>query len=173
MRYRPVILLVNFFFLLFVLVGLLHAGQKQTLQAVVKQVKDGDTIVVIPAEGGQGLTCRLYGIDAPEVSKKGRQGQPYGEEAKRELKSLVLAQTITVETTGNKTYGREVCRIYKNGADINLEMVKRGYAWAFVEYLKRAHASEYIDAEREARNKRLGLWQQANPTPPWEWRRRK
>ena len=42
----------------------------------------------------------------------------------------------------------------------------------YVQYLKRPHASIYIDAEREARAKRLGLWNDINPTPPWEWRRR-
>lgn len=149
------------------------AGQKQSLQGTVMQVKDGDTVTVIPAEGGQGFICRLYGIDAPETSKRGKSGQPYGEEATKELKKLVLGQTVNIETTGAKTYKREVCIIKKNGIDINLEMVKRGYAWAYVQYLKRPHASIYIDAEREARAKRLGLWADNNPMPPWEWRKAK
>ena len=50
-------------------------------------------------------------------------------------------------------------------------MVKLGYAWAYKQYLKRPYASEYIDAENEARNKKLGLWKQANPQPPWEFRK--
>lgn len=147
------------------------AGQKQSLEGTVMQVKDGDTVVVSPSDGGQFVACRLYGIDSPETGKKGKSGQPYGEEATKELKKLVLGQTVTVETTGAKTYKREVCIIKKNGQDINLEMVKRGYAWAYVQYLKRPHASIYIEAEREARIKKLGLWVAANPTPPWEWRR--
>lgn len=162
-------------FLPFVFVAYSYAGQKQTLQATVMQVKDGDTVTVRPADGGQGFICRLYGIDTPETTKtkKSKAGQPYGEEATKELKRLVLGQPVTVETTGAKTYNREVCIIKKQGQDINLEMVKRGFAWAYVQYLKRPHASIYIEAEREARNKKLGLWQQSNPTPPWEWRKLK
>ena len=98
-------------------------------------------------------------------------GQPYGEEAARELKKLILGETVEVTRAGAKTYKREVCLIYKDGIDVNLEMVKRGYAWAYAHYLKRPYASEYIDAERAAHEKHLGLWQDANPTPPWEFRR--
>lgn len=29
----------------------------------------------------------------------------------------------------------------------------------------------FYDAEKEARAKKLGLWKQANPTPPWEFRK--
>jgi endonuclease YncB( thermonuclease family) len=54
--------------------------------------------------------------------------------------------------------------------NINREMVIRGYAWAYREYLKGSYASEYINAENEARKMRRGLWQQMNPTLPWEVR---
>lgn len=137
----------------------------------VMQVKDGDTVVISPATGGEFFVCRLYGIDSPETGKRGGAGQPYGEEALRELKGLVLGQNVQVVLTGQKTYNREVCLIEKDGLDINLEMVKRGYAWAYKQYLKRPHASEYIEAESKARRQKLGLWQDNNPTPPWEWRK--
>ena len=76
-----------------------------------------------------------------------------------------------VTTMGAKTYNREVCMIKKSGQDINLEMVQEGYAWAYGQYLKRPYASDYIDAERNARDKRLGLWKDSNPMPPWEFRK--
>ncbi|MDA8239583.1 MAG: thermonuclease family protein [Nitrospiraceae bacterium] len=145
-----------------------------TVTGKVMQVKDGDTVTISPEDGGSFFVCRLYGIDAPEVSHRrfGQGGQRYGEEASRELKRLILGQTVEVTTTGQQTYRREVCIIWKDGRDINLEMVRRGDAWAYRQYLKRPYASEYIDAEREARENRRGLWQDANPTPPWEFRKR-
>lgn len=143
----------------------------ETLHGTIMKVKDGDTVVVSPVAGGQFFTCRLYGIDSPETPKRGMPGQPYGEEAGGELKKLILWQTVEVTTTGDKTYNREVCIIKKDGVDINLEMVKRGYAWAYRRHLKRPYASDYIDAERDAREKRLGLWKDTNPTPPWEFRK--
>jgi endonuclease YncB( thermonuclease family) len=54
------------------------------------QVKDGDTVVISPIEGGQFFICRLYGIDAPETPKNGKSGQPYGAESTKELKELIL-----------------------------------------------------------------------------------
>ena len=144
---------------------------KTALQGKVMQVKDGDTVVISPIEGGQFFICRLYGIDAPESPKKGKPGQPYGEDAMRELKRLVLGQIVEVTLTGQKTYKREVCLIKKDELDVNLQMVKKGYAWAYKQYLKRPYASEYIEAENEARHKRFGLWQDANPVPPWEFRK--
>ena len=108
----------------------------------------------------------------PDHPRFGQPGQPYGEEASRELKKLILGQTVEVTLTGEKTYKREVCLIRKDAIDINLEMVKRGYAWAYRHYLKRPYASEYIEAENDARTQRLGLWADTNPTPPWEFRRK-
>jgi endonuclease YncB( thermonuclease family) len=68
--------------------------------------------------------------------------QPFGEESARELKRLILGEIMEVTLTGDKTYNREVCRIYKDGIDVNLEMVKRGYELAYRHYLHRAFASE-------------------------------
>jgi len=138
----------------------------------VMKVKDGDTVVIAPDGGGAFYTCRLYGIDAPETPKRGKPGQPYGEEATKYLKRLVLGQSVEVTKTGEKTYNREVCILTKDGVNINLEMVRQGYAWAYRRYLRRPYASEYIEAEEEARAHRLGIWKQANPQPPWEFRRR-
>ena len=148
------------------------ASREENTQCKVMQVKDGDTLVVSPVDGGQFFICRLYGVDTPEITHGRKPGQSYGEEAAKELKRLTLGQTVEVTTTGAKTYNREVCIIKKVGQDINLEMVKKGYAWAYRQYLKRPYASEYIDAETLAREKRLGLWKDSNPTPPWEFRKR-
>lgn len=148
-----------------------HSGSFSFEGNVVK-VKDGDTVVINPGEGKEFVICRIFGIDAPEASKKGKSGQPYGEEATKELKGLILGRMVKVEGREKDRYGRTICLILiKN--DIGLEMVKRGYAWAYKQYLQRPYASEYIDAENEARKKRLGLWQDPNPTPPWEWRKRR
>lgn len=147
------------------------SASAQTEQGKVIKVSDGDTVVIQPEDGGPEYKCRLYGIDAPETRHGRKAGQPYGDEAAKELKRLILSQTVEVTTTGAKTYNREVCQLKKDGIDINLEMVRLGYAWAYVQYLKRPHVSEYENAERDAREKKLGLWADRNPTPPWEFRK--
>jgi len=56
------------------------------------------------------------------------------------------------------------------GRDINREMVAEGMAWAYRQFLERPYASEYLAAENRARTSRAGLWRDANPRPPWEFR---
>jgi endonuclease YncB( thermonuclease family) len=77
---------------------------KTSVTAKVMKVTDGDTVIIGPREGGLFFKCRLYGIDAPET----RPPQPFGEEASRELRSLILGQTVEVKLTGQKTHSREV-----------------------------------------------------------------
>ena len=162
---------IRFLFVLLLLVPALSFAGQQTITAKVMKVSDGDTVKVRPVTGGKDIRVRLYGIDAPEIRHGRKEGQNYGEDAAEALRSLVLRQDVTVEVMDTDRYGRTVGRIYKGKQDINLEMVRLGYAWAYVQYLKRPHASEYIDAEKEARQKKLGLWKDNNPTPPWEFRK--
>ena len=154
--------------ILLLVCSLALASRGEAIHGKVMQVKDGDTVVISPVDGGQFFICRLYGIDAPEATK-----QPYGEESTKELKKLILKQEVAIDVKDRDKYGREVCVISKESTDINLEMIKKGAAWAYRKYLKTPYASEYIDAESEARDKRLGLWQQNNPQPPWEFRKMK
>jgi micrococcal nuclease len=54
-----------------------------------------------------------------------------------------------------------------NGLNVNLEMVKRGMAWRYDKYSKDA---ELLAAQEAAREGKWGLWKDATPLPPWEWR---
>jgi micrococcal nuclease len=163
---------------LLVCISLLSAkSPMRTVEGVVVKVTDGDTIKVETSERTI-LRVRLYGIDAPETEKYSRRtgriskaGQPYGEEAYRALESRILGKKVKVDIIDIDRYKRMVGIVYLDSGDINLEMVKKGWAWAYREYLKGSYASEYLDAEKEARAKKLGLWKQANPQPPWEFRR--
>lgn len=138
----------------------------------VARVWDGDTVVIEPVGGGSPYTCRLYGIDAPETPKKGVPGQPYGQASGAELRRFVLRRDVRVKFTGGQSHGRLIGIVLLDGMDMNREMVRRGYAWAYVRHLRRPHASAYLGAEQEARQARRGLWRDYNPTPPWEFRRK-
>lgn len=152
--------------------GISLCSTEAPLQGEVVRVTDGDTVVIALKGGAGQITCRLYGIDAPEGQRRDRKGQPYAQEAGMELRQLIGGNTVDIITTGEKTYGREVCILKINSKDINLEMVRRGYAWAYRKHLRAPYASEYIDAENKARLQRTGFWQQDSPLPPWEFKRR-
>lgn len=63
--------------------------------------------------------------------------------------------------------GRTLGRVWCAGIDANAEQVRRGMAWVFDRYVKDRALYPLQDA---ARAQRLGLWSDAKPIPPWEWR---
>ena len=149
----------------------------RTVEGTVTNVSDGDSLKLATVEG-TALKVRLYGIDAPELERLNRTtgmvakpGQPYGNEACQALRSKVLGHTVRLDIMDIDRYKRPVGIVSMNNRNINLEIIKEGYAWAYREYLRGPYASEFIDAEGEARERRLGLWNQSNPQPPWEFRK--
>ncbi|HEY3309064.1 MAG TPA: thermonuclease family protein [Desulfuromonadaceae bacterium] len=141
----------------------------RTVEGVVRKVYDGDTILLATREESR-LKLRLYGIDAPETVKPGQEGQPFGEVSKRTLMYKIMGRSISAEIVDIDQYHRAVAVIRYSGRDINREMVAEGLAWAYRQYLQGAYTSEYITAEESARARHKGLWRDANPTPPWEFR---
>lgn len=140
-----------------------------TLQGRVVAVTDGDTIKVLDAAHTE-WKIRLMGIDAPE--KK----QAFGNKSKANLSDLVFDKTVTVEYSKQDKYGRTVGKILVNGVDANLEQIKAGMAWHYKKYAKEqpiADRETYARAEEQARAARRGLWSEAEPVPPWDWRQSK
>lgn len=141
--------------------------QAGTIIGRVVGVTDGDTVTVLDS-GKVQHKIRLAGIDAPE--KK----QAFGNRSKESLSDLVFNKPVTVDTGKADRYGREVGKIIVNGLDANLEQVKRGFAWHYKAYRREQSANDrklYDFAESEARAAKRGLWRDAEPIPPWEWRK--
>lgn len=159
------------FILTFLFVSISFASQ---IACQVTRVLDGDTFHCLPGKQSVSakihkdgtISVRMRGIDAPE--KK----QAYGEDARLSLKEMIGGKTVILDVKDIDRYGRVVAYVWLGKQNINLEQVKRGYAWAYTEYLDRPYASEFYEAEKHARKQKLGLWEQANPTPPWEWRKK-
>jgi len=160
-----------FFFLSLYLISPIYADDYKVIRGTVINIIDGDTVIIKPS-GGKLFKCRLYGIDTPEIPVDGNPGQPFGRAAERKLTNLVLHTTVHATLTGDWSFGREICIVRRNGVDINREMIKHGYAWSYREFLKGPYISEYINAEKEARKMKRGLWVQSNPQPPWDFRAR-
>ncbi|MDD2273620.1 MAG: thermonuclease family protein [Desulfuromonadaceae bacterium] len=144
-----------------------HAGR--TIEGMVRAVYDGDTVLLTTREESR-LKVRLYGIDAPETQKPDKPGQAYGAIARRTLMYKVMGRRVTAELVDIDKHKRAVAIIRYSGRDINREMVSEGMAWAYRQYLQGAYASEYIGAENLARSRRVGIWRESNPQPPWEFR---
>lgn len=143
----------------------------RTVEGVVRKVIDEDTITVVTGNGTK-LLIRLYGIDGPEIRHGNRPGQPYGEESKTALESMILGRKVRIDIVDTDPHKRLVGMIYLGTLNVNEEMVKQGWAWAYGEYNKGPGKSDFIEDERQAKENKRGLWQQSDPLPPWEYRRR-
>jgi endonuclease YncB( thermonuclease family) len=141
-------------------------------------VSDGDTITVLDGNRVQ-HKIRVSGIDAPE------KGQALGQRAKENLSLLVFGREVDVLWHKHDRYRRIVgkvmvaepdCRmdICPKNFDAGLSQISAGLAWWYRKYAKEqstGDASRYGSAEADAITRRAGLWFDAHPTPPWDWRK--
>ena len=133
------------------------AADTRTCRVVA--IADGDSLTCML--GGARTEVRLDEIDAPERE------QPYGSESKQSLTSLCMNRQVTLDRHGVDDYGRVLARVTCNGVDANEAQVRKGMAWVYDHYVK--DRSLYND-QTLARSQSRGLWADADPTPPWNWR---
>ncbi len=133
----------------------------------VVAVGDGDSITVLDGSRRE-VRVRMFAIDAPELN------QAFGRQSKQNLSDLVFGKTVQVEVHGRDRYERSVGKVSVDGLDINLEQVKRGFAWHYRNFENQqapADRTAYRDAETAARASKLGLWSDSEPEPPWNYRK--
>jgi endonuclease YncB( thermonuclease family) len=69
-------------------------------------------------------------------------------------------------------YGRTVAEVLlPDGRNLNQEMVKAGFAWWYRQYAPGDDRLRHL--ETGARNGGVGLWADATPTAPWQWRKQR
>ena len=109
---------------------------------------------------------RLAHIDCPEVKKQ----QPFGQAAKKFTSDICFGQMVTVENDGKfDRYKRLIAVIINNkNENVNKALVEAGLAWHFLKY---STDTSYDSLEAKARQNKIGLWADENPTPPWQWRK--
>lgn len=144
-------------------INLAQAATKTSWQGTVTHVTDGDTLWVRPQRGGEPRQIRLDGMDAPEIC------QAHGETARSVLAARVLGQRVQVRGRRTDDYGRLLARITLQGQDVGGWMVSQGQAWS---YRYRRNAGPYAAQEAQARAHRRGLFANARPEQPRDFRKR-
>lgn len=157
------------------------ASAPNSLEARVVGVTDGDTVTVLDSHKVQ-YKVRLAGIDAPEKD------QPFGSRAKQSLSNAVMGKDVRVEWSKQDRYGRLVGKVWVTPVshpctttgepcpktlDVGRAQLTVGLAWHYKEYEKEQSEEDrlaYAFDEREARARKVGLWSDPDPTPPWDWR---
>lgn len=146
------------------LLFVLSAGQTAGREALTghARVIDGDTLELA------GKRVRLEGIDAPEAAQSCPRrflgSWACGKAAARKLAGMIEGKSLRCESRGTDRYGRMLGVCFADGHDVNAQMVRQGYAWAFVKY-----SDSYVGEEAEARALRAGIWQ-GDAEPAWEYR---
>jgi len=148
------------------------------LEGTVVKIADGDTITVLDSDKMQ-HRVRIAGIDAPEKN------QPFGNASRKRLGELVAREEVRVEFNKHDRWGRIVgkvlvtppdCLTCSKTMDVGLAQVTTGMAWWYRKYANEQSPEDrgrYEYAEQEAKAERVGLWQDKNPQPPWEFRKAK
>jgi micrococcal nuclease len=130
--------------------------------AQVIRIADGDTLTVL--EGHRQVKIRLANIDAPEKR------QAYGNRSRQNLAALCFRKDATYEIQDKDHYGRVVAVVTCNGVNVNRHQVETGMAWV---YRKHNMDISLLTLEQEAREMRRGLWADSDPSPPWDFRKKK
>ena len=121
----------------------------------VARIADGDTLRLT-----DGRRVRLVQIDAPEP-----RSECWGDEAAGSLAELAppgseieLARDPGLDDRDR--FGRLLRYVSVDGRNVNLELVERGAAAPYFFRGERGrHADELLDAAEEAREAKLGLWE--------------
>mmetsp|Transcript_18652 Transcript_18652/g.26315 ORF Transcript_18652/g.26315 Transcript_18652/m.26315 type:complete len:278 (+) Transcript_18652:65-898(+) len=162
------------------------AAAAPILRGRVVSVSDGDTIRFlhvptwfhsskIPKDekmSSVALPIRICTIDTPETSKFGKPGQPFGEEAKQKLQSLVDNKMVSIQLLQKDQYSRAVAQVQCKGGFLGLftkyvdeEMLKAGLAEVYQgsgAVYGHLGKQAYLDMEGKARKAKKGLWSQGD-----------
>lgn len=137
------------------------------LICIVVGISDGDTLSARcttqdAAHPYQQVKVRLAGIDAPEKN------QPFGQRSKEALSDLCFQVAAKITPKSTDRYGRTVADVECSGKDAGQEQVKAGMVWVYDKYAN-GYANLY-PLQKSAQASKRGLWADAAPTPPWQWR---
>ncbi len=137
--------------------------------ATVTGIGNGETIVV-RENTGQATEVRLACINT-EGSLRGPHNL-----AKQRLKQLLPpGSPVVIRSVEKDESDRAVGEVYLDNRSLNLRLVEEGYAVVNRESLHNCSESktQFLIAEANAKNKRLGLWQQssdsANKPKTYSW----
>lgn len=151
----------------------------EVFEGRIVEVGAGDTATLELASGLR-RELRLHGVAAPT----GR--QPYATDSRRALAALAQGKPVRFEALREDDYRRLVGKLLVPPTDCaapcaptrdaGLAQLEAGLAWWQRDERKQQtlHDQGYYEyAEFDARQQRRGLWRDAAPVPPWEWRKAK
>ncbi|QIL83696.1 thermonuclease family protein [Diaphorobacter sp. HDW4A] len=137
------------------------------LLCLVVHVSDGDSLFTRCHASGSSIAwpekVRIADIDAPELS------QNFGRESKAHLEALCLGKEAEIATVTRDQYERLVAHVRCGGVDAASAQLQSGQAWLYTWRHKPIPAMQSLQDRAQAQ--RLGLWSEARPQAPWNYRK--
>ena len=134
---------------------------EQAAPVELTRVIDGDTVRI--KVNGKESKARLLLIDTPEVSTtKTGSAQKFGEEAKKQLESIVEGKEISIAFDNTHTqeddYGRLLVYLFAGDRLVQEEMLEEGYARLGYENGEEEYYPLLKKAEQKARGEKKKIW---------------
>ncbi|MFN6539614.1 MAG: thermonuclease family protein [Nostoc sp. EkiNYC01] len=166
-----------------IILGLMGCDRLINSGDVVARVSDGDTLVVKDANG-KNVTVRFACVDAPEIAHTNKEKQSksssdrnqfsWGVKAQERVQQLVQqgGERVTLNITDSDRYGRKVAEVrLKNGTFIQQVLLQEGLAKVYRPYLNKCPSKDLVQqAEAQAKEQKLGVWNDTKFVNPWEYR---
>ena len=133
------------------------------------------------------LPIRLCTIDTPETKKFGKSGQPFGEEAKEYLKSMLENKTVRIRLLQKDQYGRAVAEVFTSKFPrplasipmlrkyMDAQMLKNGYAEVYLgggAVYGPLGKEKYLALQEKAKAAKIGIWSVKNRESAAEYKKR-
>ena len=131
--------------------------------ALVKAVNSGDYLTITKA--GKDYNVFLASVSAPKVGNASRSEEPFGFEAREYLRDKIIGRKCDFHPEYNFG-GREYGTLMVDSEDIGLAIIKAGLAKVVEKRGALPVSSHYdalVDAQTEAKNKKLGLHASTDP----------
>eukprot|EP01094_Clydonella_sp_ATCC50884_P002078 TRINITY_DN11595_c0_g1_i1.p1 TRINITY_DN11595_c0_g1~~TRINITY_DN11595_c0_g1_i1.p1 ORF type:complete len:219 (-),score=42.53 TRINITY_DN11595_c0_g1_i1:161-817(-) len=164
-------------------------SKRRRFRAIVTSVGDGDNFRcfhkpsirfwerVPKVTAANTIGVRLAGVDAPECAHFGKEGQPFGEEAKLWLRNRLVGRVIVVEPYQRDQYNRVVGMVWVKGFwrwhNVSELLLNEGLGTVYIGGQAVYGGMEKIfeRAEASAKTLRKGMWSQRSYKSPMEFKR--
>jgi micrococcal nuclease len=153
-----------------------HASDWKGISHFTAQIAkgvDGDTVKIIYKK--QQYNVRLLSIDTPETHFMGKSQGYWGDVAAEKLTSwLPVGTTVEVGIDAGNVcdrYGRMLGYIYKDGKNLNEEMLRECLAVMYCIYPSVDQCERFGNITTQCMREKKGIFSDAELEIPYEWRR--
>lgn len=141
----------------------------------VTNIVDGDTFEYCPTDDEpcseeDWVEVDLWGVDAPELTPE---EQFFSKKASQYLVDELLKQTVVLEQMKTDDAGKPMVKVLivnHPNSNFNVHLLMEGHGWSTTTQEDDvADSVAYGEAEKFAKERKLGLWREIEPVAPWDW----